>query len=193
MCNIVLASSSPRRKELLSKFNIDIEIIKSEIIEKIKENESPYEIAMSLALQKAIDVASDIKEEKIVIAADTIVVYGDNILGKPNSKEEAFNMIKMLSGNKHSVITGLCILKANSDLKIVDYVETKVIFRNLSQDKINNYLDTNEYEDKAGAYGIQGFGSVLVKSFEGSYTNIVGLPVERVDELLEEHFNLQLL
>jgi len=190
---IILASGSPRRKELLEKFGLKIKVITSDIEEKVLENESPKQVSMSLALQKCLDVCKKVEGESIVIAADTIVVYNGTILGKPNNREEAFNMLKLLNNNSHSVFTGISIIKANSNIKVIDYVETKVSFRYISDDKINNYLDTGEYKDKAGSYGIQGIGSVLVDSITGCYSNVVGLPVTKLDILLKKYFDLNLL
>lgn len=190
---VILASGSPRRKELFEKFGLEMKILTSNISEKVSLNETPEQVCMSLALQKCLDVLGKVNEESLVIAADTIVVYNNKILGKPVSREDAFNMIKILSNNTHYVFTGLAIIKKFSNDKIIDFVKTKVKFRYLTDDKINKYLDTNEYLDKAGAYGIQGFGSVLIESIEGSYSNVVGLPLTRLDKLLEKHFNLSLL
>lgn len=115
------------------------------------------------------------------------------ILGKPKDEWDSFNMIKLLSGREHNVVTGISIIEADSNIKIIDYEKTKVVFRKLSDDKIKNYIETNEYEDKAGGYGIQGYGEILVERIEGCYSNVVGMPVFKLDYLLEKYFNISLL
>lgn len=192
MKKIVLASKSPRRLEILRKYNINLSILHSDIEEVIKENDEPQTSVMSLAFQKAIDVSKRCEPNDIVIAADTIV-YIDRILGKPNNKEEAFNMLRMLSNNYHYVYTGICIIEAGKNKKILDYDVTKVTFKELSDDMIYKYLLTNEYKDKAGAYGIQGFGELLIKKIDGSFNNVKGLPISMLNDLLINNFNINLL
>lgn len=193
MNKIVLASSSPRRKELLDKYNIDYKIISSHIEETIHLGESPEQIAMALAYEKALDVSNSSDGNEIIIAADTLVCFENIILGKPKNYLEAFDMLKLLSGRSHYVITGIAIIKGNTNIKVIDYEKTKVIFRNLTDKKIENYLNTDEYIDKAGAYAIQGKGEILVESIVGCYSNVVGLPITKLDKLLEEHFSISLL
>lgn len=193
MRKIILASSSPRRKELLEKYNLHPTIFKPKIEEKALVGEKPAQIAMSLAFEKAFWVSELFKNDEIIIGADTIVVYKNKILGKPKNKEDAFRILSLLSGEKHSVITGISIIKANSDLKIVDYEKTRVEFRKLSQNQINRYIETMEPMDKAGAYGIQGYGEILVKGIEGCYSNVVGLPVGKLDYLLDRFFDMKIL
>ena len=192
MKKIVLASASPRRKEILEKFGLDFKIITSEVDEEFDKDDEPLEVAQSLALKKCLDVSKKCNEGDIVIAADTIVYY-DSILGKPIDREDAFNMLKSLSGKIHKVITGFAILEVGSEKRIVDYEMTKVKFRNLSDEKIERYLNTQEYVDKAGAYGIQGYGEILVEAINGSYSNVVGLPTYKLDKYLENSFDLKLL
>lgn len=193
MSTIILASGSPRRKELLLKYNLKPIISKAQIDEKIHADEISEQIAMALAFEKASEVANRFNNKEIVIGADTIVSYEDKILGKPKDEEEGRNMIKLLSDKEHEVITGISIIKINSNIKIIDYEKTKVKFRKLSDKKIENYIKTNEYIDKAGGYGIQGLGSILVEYINGCYFNVVGLPIYKLDSLLEKHFNLSLL
>ncbi|GFN34479.1 Maf family protein [Tepidimicrobium xylanilyticum] len=193
MKKVVLASASPRRKELLLKFNIEPIIIESKIEERISPNETAEQIAMALSFEKANKVAKELKNDEIVIGADTIVVFEDKILGKPKSPEEGMTMLKLLSGKKHEVITGIAIIQANSNKKIIDFEKTVVKFRNLTNEKIKNYINTGEYIDKAGGYAIQGLGGVLVEYIEGCYYNVIGLPIYKLDLLLERHFNLSLL
>lgn len=193
MNKIILASASPRRKELLSIFDINIDIYTSDINEIVRSHEDPKQVSMSLAFQKALDVSNRFNDNEIVLAADTIVYMNNTILGKPKDCEDALNMLSFLNGSIHSVITGIAIIEAGTNKKIVDYCETKVKFRQMSQEKLKSYIRTNEYKDKAGSYAIQGYGSILVEWIEGSYFNVVGLPITKVDYLLDKFFGLQLL
>lgn len=193
MNTIVLASGSPRRRELLERYNINLTIAKSNIEEKIFTNERPEVVAMALAFEKANNVMKDFNNSEIIIGADTLVSLDGKILGKPKFEEDGINMLKTLSGKEHEVITGLCILKSGTNIKIIDYEKTYVKFRDLDEKLIKNYIDTKEYMDKAGAYGIQGIGGILVEKIEGCYFNVVGLPLYRLDILLDKHFDIRLL
>lgn len=193
MDKIILASSSPRREEMLNKYKLNPIIFPSEIDEKIIQGESPIQIAMALAFEKCFWVSNHFKNSEVIIGADTIVVLEGNIIGKPKNEEDAFNILKTLSGKIHSVITGVCIIKANSNIKIIDYETTEVEFRNLSDDQIIRYINTKEPLDKAGAYGIQGYGQILVKKIDGCYSNVVGLPLGKLDYLLNKFFNIKIL
>lgn len=192
MTKIILASSSPRRKEILEKYNMDFEIIKSNIQENMLKREKPETVAMSLAFQKAFDVACKVEKGNIVIGADTIV-YMDKIFGKPKDEKDAFKMLLDLSDKIHYVITGISIINVAHSKKIVDYAKTTIKFRKLTEDKIRRYISTGEYKDKAGAYGIQGYGELLVEWIKGSYPNVVGLPINKLDYLLEKYFDIKLL
>lgn len=192
MKKIVLASSSPRRKEILRRYNREFEVITSNIDEKVLSDDDPLQVAMSLAFQKAEDIANKLDSDAIVIAADT-VVFMNSVLGKPNDEIDAYRILESLSGKKHLVITGIAIIDTTLRKKIVDYEITKVKFRDLQPDKINRYINTGEYKDKAGAYGIQGYGEILVDWIEGSYSNVVGLPIVKLDKLLERHFDTKIL
>lgn len=192
MGKIVLASSSPRRREILERFNIDFEIIKSDIDEKTSSDEDPIQVVMSLAFQKAEDITNKIDFDAIIIAADT-VVYMDRILGKPKNEKDAYRMLESLSGKEHYVITGIAIVDTNLGKKIIDYEITKVKFRELQPEKINRYIETGEFKDKAGAYGIQGYGEILVDWIEGSYSNVVGLPIVKLDKLLDRNHIIRIL
>lgn len=192
MKNIILASQSPRRKDILEKFQVKFQIIPSTIEEEYDIFDDPLEVVTKLALDKARDVAKKVTSKDLILAADTIVYY-ESILGKPKSRLDAFNTIKKLSGKTHKVITGLAIIDKKNDKEIVDYEVTKVKFRDLNDEKIQRYLDTEEYVDKAGAYGIQGYGEILVDSVEGSFSNVVGLPITKLDKLLEENFDMKIL
>lgn len=189
--NIILASASPRRREILENVKVDFTIIKSNIKEVILENESPKEVAMRLAFEKCMDIASK-NTNDLVIGADTIVVLENTILGKPKDEEDAYRMIKLLSNKKHQVITGISLINLSLDKKVIDYVVSEVTFKNLSDETIRDYINTKESLDKAGAYGIQGYGGLLVNSISGDYFNIVGLPISKISDLLKEHFNVNL-
>lgn len=189
--NIILASASPRRKEILENTNIKFDIISSSIEELILDGESPCQMVMRLAFEKGIDIASKQKSD-LVISADTIVVLDDNVLGKPKDEEEARQMISNLSGRTHQVITGISLINLENNKKIIDYVISNVKFKKLSKDDINDYIKTKESLDKAGAYGIQGYGALLVEEIQGDYFNIVGLPISKLSDLLKIHFNINL-
>ena len=192
MKNIVLASASPRRKDILEKFGLEFQIRPSRIDENFSEFDDPIQAVKSIALDKCRDIASKVDKDRIVIAADTIV-YHERILGKAKDREDAFNIIKSLSGKTHKVITAIAIININDNKEIVDYEVTAVKFRDLSKEKIDRYLNTQEYTDKAGAYGIQGYGEILVEWIKGSFSNVVGLPITKLDKLLEDNFDIELL
>lgn len=192
MDRLILATSSPRRKELFERFNIAYKAVDSSIVEKLNSTDTPLQYTMSLAFSKAYSVAK-LYEKDIVIGADTIVVFKDEILGKPNDEKDAFRMLQLLSGNEHHVISGLSIINLYSNTKIIDYDITKVKFRNLSSNNIQKYIETKEPLDKSGAYGIQGLGGLLVERIRGSYYNVIGLPLVKLDELLMKYFNRSLI
>lgn len=189
---IVLASGSPRRKEILENMNLKFDIIKSEIEETTVENESPENLVKRLSYEKAHDVATR-NSDSIVIGADTVVVLDNNVLGKPKDREEAFDMLKKMSGREHDVITGISILCLDSKKEISDFCVSKVKFKNLSDEDIYSYINTGECMDKAGAYGIQGLGGLLVEYIKGDYFNIVGFPISSASEILKNNFNIDLL
>ncbi|WP_353096651.1 Maf family protein [Tissierella praeacuta] len=193
MEKIILASSSPRRKEILNKYKLNPIIFGAQIEEKLRGGESPKQVAMSLAFEKSFWVSNHFSNGEIIIGADTIVVLEDTILGKPKDEDDAFRILSLLSGKEHSVITGICIMKANTNMKIIDYEMTKVKFRHLSEEQIIRYIHTKEPLDKAGAYGIQGYGQILVEKIDGCYSNVVGLPLGKLDYLLNKFFDIQIL
>jgi len=188
--NIILASASPRRKEILENTNVKFKIMASSIEELRLEGESPCQMVMRLAFEKGIDIASRQKSD-LVISADTIVVLDNTVLGKPKDEIEARKMITSLSGRTHQVITGISLINLDNNKKIIDYVISNVKFKNLSEEDINDYIRTKESLDKAGAYGIQGYGA-LVEEIQGDYFNIVGLPISRLSDLLKKYFNINL-
>ena len=181
MAGLYLASQSPRRTELLTQVGIDHTVVSSSYEEPNEGYDSPIEMVKAQALGKA-RCAVGIPEGGIVLGADTIVVLDNQVLGKPHDESEARHMLERLSGQVHSVITGVALLIKGQE--IVFYNETKVYFKKLSPFEIESYIASGEPMDKAGAYGIQGKGALWVENIEGSYTNVVGLPVEHVyDEL----------
>lgn len=193
MEKIILASSSPRRKEILDRYDLNPTIFESQIEEKQIIGETPEQVAMSLAFEKSNWVSNHFSNGEVIIGADTIVVLEEKILGKPKDKEDAYKILSSLSGKKHSVITGICIIKANTNIKIIDYETTLVKFRHLSDEQVLRYIQTKEPMDKAGAYGIQGYGQILVERINGCYSNVVGLPLRKLDYLLNKFFNIQIL
>ncbi|SHJ58741.1 septum formation protein [Dethiosulfatibacter aminovorans DSM 17477] len=191
MDKILLASKSPRRIEILGKY-CDLEIVPAQIDEVCHTKMRPEEFVMALSLKKALHITHEEEKKGLIIAADTIV-YKDDILEKPKDRNDAFRMLKSLSGDKHYVYTGFSIMDEEIPLRIIDYDVTEVEFYDLGDDTINSYLDTEEYVDKAGAYGIQGYGELLVKSVKGSYANVVGLPMGKINQILIKYFNKNLL
>lgn len=176
MSRLVLASASPRRRELMALAGFDFEVITADVDEVLDASLAPCELVMSLSFQKASAVAKD-NPDAAVIGADTVVVLDGKVLGKPHSEEEAVQMLRGLSGNTHEVYTGVCIIKGDRVHKF--YECTKVTFWPLEDELIAQYVASKEPMDKAGSYGIQGKGSVLVKGIEGDYFNVVGFPVSR--------------
>ncbi|MBR6755479.1 MAG: septum formation inhibitor Maf [Peptococcaceae bacterium] len=178
--DFVLASASPRRFELLQQVGAKFTVQVSEVQEVIDPALDVQETVQSLAWQKAKAVAATL-QDGIVLGADTIVVSEGVILGKPKTKEEAKEMLTSLSGKWHEVMTGVALIDASGKQKDWQSVEvTRVKFRNLTEQDIAAYIATNECMDKAGAYGIQGFGALLVEQIAGCYFNVVGLPLQRV-------------
>jgi septum formation protein len=176
MQNLILASSSPRRKELLENLRLTFAISSSDVDESFDPELSPEEIVMELAERKARAVFKQ-NSDAFVIGSDTIVVANNRILGKPADEAEAVRMLKTLSGSQHEVYTGVCIVSPTSSAKF--YEKTEVWFWELTDDEIRSYVQSGEPLDKAGAYGIQQLGSMLVKKINGDYFAVVGLPVAR--------------
>ncbi|MEK6198405.1 MAG: Maf family protein [Desulfobacterales bacterium] len=181
---LILASASPRRKSLLQELGLDFEIIEAQVEEKPVAGESPQDFVMRAACDKAGDVARE-NVASWVLGADTVVVHGGRILGKPGDAEEALSVLQTLAGQKHLVHTGFCLMNGKDDVLISRVVTTEVWFYPFSRDIAAAYVATGEPLDKAGAYGIQGSGGFLVERINGSYSNVVGLPLaEVVEELL---------
>jgi septum formation protein len=175
MKQIILASASPRRKELLKKAGIKFKAIKSEIDERIYHNANPYELVKKLSLEKAKNVFMKNKKS-IIIAADTIVVFDNKILGKPKDENDAKKMLSILSGNEHSIITGFTIINENKI--ITKSQETKVYMRKITDNEIDSYIKTKEPSGKAGAYAIQGIAKKFVTKIKGDLSNAIGLPID---------------
>jgi septum formation protein len=185
---IILASKSSRRQYLLKELGLDFEIISTNVPEVYPESFKPSEIALFLAEKKADCFDTSRMDEKmIIIAADTIVSLKKEILGKPGNYEEAFTMLKKLSGKQHDVLTGVCI--KSRDKKSVFYVSSKVYFKELCDDEIDYYINNFRPYDKAGGYGIQEWiGYIGISKIEGSFFNVMGLPVKEVyEELLKNY------
>ena len=178
---IILASKSPRRKELLGMCEFEFEIKTTEADETLPEGISPADAVCMLSKIKAEALGDS---ENIVIGADTVVAIDNEILGKPENREDAFLMLKKLSGRTHSVYTGVTILKGKKTKTFCE--ETKVEFYDLSDDEIKKYVETGDCDDKAGSYGIQGLGGLLVRGICGDYNNVVGLPVAKLSRELKE-------
>jgi len=176
---LILASASPRRRELLSTLGLDFEVKVPDVDESLRAGESPKEYVERLAKMKAAAVSAD---GSIVIAADTVVVRDDVILGKPEDAEEAKAMLRSLSGRSHKVITGVCV--QNTEGCVVFSIGTVVTFRALDEEEIGMYVKSGEPLDKAGAYAIQGKAASMVTSINGSYTNVVGLPLSAIYKTL---------
>ncbi len=179
----ILASQSPRRQELLKFVLPEFKCLPADIEEILPKGINPLFAPEYLSVQKALRISKN-NPDAITIGSDTAVFLGDIMLGKPKNRNDAKNMLKMLSGNTHKVITGCAFCKDN---KTYSFSETSLVeFYTLSESEIEEYLDTNEYIDKAGAYGIQGYGSVLVSRIDGDFFNIVGLPVSKLKRELEK-------
>ena len=192
MEKLILASGSPRRKEIMGIFGKPFEVITSEIEEPVNELDPPAVTVMALALEKALDVASRVEVGALVIGADTLV-YCDGYMGKPADETDARQMLERLQGRSHQVYTGIAVIRAGTDEKVVDAVCTTVQMKPLSSDLIQSYLDSGEPMGKAGAYAIQGKGTLLIEGIQGDYFNVVGLPAQRLGELLEKHFGYRLM
>lgn len=177
MKSLILASASPRRKELLTLLDLPFTIYSADIDETIPFGTSPQEAVETLAYKKAQAVFKD-NNQAIVIGCDTIVVHNDTILGKPLDRKEAFSMLSQLSDHTHAVYTGVCIMSEHTT--VVFHEVTNVTFWKLTQQDINAYIDSGEPFDKAGSYGIQGKAALFVKGIQGDYFNVVGLPVSRL-------------
>jgi septum formation protein len=181
---VILASASPRRRELLARLAIPFTVIPANVDEQLHPGETPLAYVVRLAQAKAASIAQRFPEA-LVLGADTVVVLDTQIMGKPEDMAQARRMLTRLSGQQHTVITGLALLHHSRQLRYLDSVSTRVHFRPLSAAEIEQYVASGEPFDKAGAYAIQGLAGAFVASVDGCYTNVVGLPVQRTAALLQ--------
>lgn len=197
MDEFILASQSPRRKELLKNIGLEFEVIVSEADESSVSSDgiAPSLYVQELALIKAAATAKKVLKNKkaIIIAADTIVTLDGKILGKPKDETDAEKMLVSLSGRRHEVYTGYCVMRVKDGYTVCNNVKTDVYFKDLTLEKIRAYIKTNEPSDKAGSYGIQGIGGILIEKIDGDYANVVGLPVSSLADTLEKEFNIGIL
>ncbi|MEP5568516.1 MAG: Maf family protein [Halioglobus sp.] len=183
---LILASASPRRRELLDQIGVVHRCEPADIDETLKDQEKPGDYVLRMAKEKAATVALRHTGESVaVLAADTSVVIDEDVLGKPVDHFEGLGMLARLSGRSHSVLTGICLNTASGDV-LSELVETKVQFIQLTREQCEAYLATQEPWDKAGGYGIQGLAGAFVSAIEGSYSNVVGLPLAQTWQLLSE-------
>ena len=181
--SIILASNSPRRKELLGQIGLtDFKVSAPNVDETVEDGLSPAETVERLSLRKARAAAGKAGQDDLIIAADTVVALDGAVLGKPHSEDDAFAMLSSLSGREHHVYTGVTVLRGEE--AVTEHEETAVTFRAIGPDEIRGYIATGEPMDKAGAYGIQGIGALLVSGIRGDYCNVVGLPVFRLGRIL---------
>ena len=181
--DLILASSSPRRKDFISKLGLSFEIIKPDADESVIIGEKASDYVKRIAADKA-HIVSELRPGEVVLAADTVVVCDDRIIGKPSSRDDARKIMRMLSGRTHEVMTAVCIMRGHEVSEIFE--STRVTFAQLSDELINTYVDSGECDDKSGAYAVQGIGSMLIEKVEGSVSSVVGLPVCQVRIALEK-------
>lgn len=196
MSEIILASASPRRRELMENMGLAFTVKVSDADESSVDTSVPPGIyVQELALLKAAAVAKTViyNKDAIIISADTIVVCDGKILGKPENPDDAQMMLRELSGRTHEVYTGFCVMRLSDAFTVCKNVCTEVVFRELSDRKIQRYVDSGEPLDKAGSYGIQGLGAMLVERINGDYFNVVGLPVSELADVLETEFGFNLM
>ncbi|MCJ7650840.1 MAG: Maf family protein [Candidatus Lokiarchaeota archaeon] len=198
MKKIILASKSLDRKEILERAGISFEILIIDVNEKeyIKKISDPILLVKELAKAKALEAKKlllDFEKDLIIISADTIIEFQGQIIGKANNEEDAFKMIKSLKNQTHNLITGLAITEICSEKIIVDYETSKVCFSDLSDEEIHSYIKTGEWKGRAGSYSIRDKASLFIKYINGSSSNVIGLPMHKVFEILKNDFNLNLL
>lgn len=184
MKKLILASQSPRRRELLTQLGYQFSTCPADIDETVKTDESPIEYVERLALEKSQYIAKNQSDTTLVLGSDTCVVYQNNILGKPEDLAQCLEHLTMLSGNTHQVLTSIAVVQGELSKSVV--VCTDVDFKVLSTEEIKNYWQTGEPQDKAGSYGIQGIAGQFVKQINGSYSAVVGLPLYETAQLLAE-------
>ena len=191
---LILASSSPRRKDILNLFKIRYDIDTTDVEDSLILTSKPHINAMTSAFMKANDVFEkniSQKDDIVVLGADTVVSTGDYGFGKPKDDEDQIRTLKFLSGKTHDVITGFAII--SEEFKYVDYAKTTVKFKELSEEMIINYVKTKEGVDKAGSYTLNGISSIFVEKIEGDYFNVIGLPISPIYDVMKEKFSIDLL
>lgn len=198
MKKIILASKSFDRKEIFERAGISFEILTININENDYKNKisDPIHLVKELAKAKVMEAKKlllDCKKDYIIISADTIIEFQGQIIGKANNEEDAFKMIKSLKNQSHNLITGLAITEIGSEKLIIDYETSKVCFSDLSDEEIHSYIKTGEWKGRAGSYSIRDKASLFVKYIQGSSSNVIGLPMHKVFEILKNDFNLNLL
>ncbi len=186
MVKLILASNSPRRKKILKDMGLIFEVIPSKYDEKLESDSFSYDKIEDLATQKCLDVVRRVDKDSLVIAADTVVVLHNKILGKPHTKENAFNMLKALSGQTHSVVTSICAINTKTNRAATISTTSYVRFTTWTDQMINDYINTYLPLDKAGSYGIQELPPNYLDKFEGSFENIVGISPDSVNAVLKQ-------
>lgn len=185
VAKLVLAYSSPRREELLKRLGLNFTIVPSKINENNFNDIAPDLLVQKLASRKAEEVAG-LVENTVIIAADTVVVNENEIIGKPDDKNDAGKMLEKLQGRQHTVFSGLAVLSTKTAKSLVDVDHTEVYLRQMSKQEIDDYINTGEPLDKAGSYGIQGLGGIFVEKIEGSYFTVMGLPIHKLAVMLKK-------
>ena len=186
---LILASSSPRRRDFLNKMGVSFTIMKPDTDETVLVGEEPYEYVMRMAHEKAMAIA-EFHPDDVVLAADTVVVIGDVILGKPTDREDAKRILRLLSGRTHEVLTAVSVVCEREQKVRELMVNTRVTFAPLTEELIDTYVASGECDDKSGAYAVQGVGSMFIEKVEGSVSSVVGLPICQVRQILAE-FGIQ--
>ena len=186
---LILASASPRRKEILENAGFHFEIIPSDCEENVPNTLSPDMMVTELAILKATDVASKQKGDLLIVGADTLVAFGDTVMGKPKDAEDASKMLHTLSGQTHQVYTGICVIRRLDGFMVAKSEKTDITFRSLSEKEIEDYIATGEPFDKAGAYAIQGLANPFVSNIEGDFNNVVGFPLDTFIRILKDEFH----
>ena len=184
--SFILASSSPRRRELLAGVGLDFEVVPPQVPEHARDGEAPLDFAKRMAMEKALYVCAQERRGRIVVGSDTVVSVSGEIFGKPRDEEDAFLMLQKLSGKTHEVITGFCVARPPGDILHLGATRTEVRMKSLDTEEMRRYIKTGEPMDKAGAYAIQGIGSCLVEWIKGSYTGVVGLPLFELISVLSD-------
>jgi len=192
---LILASSSPRRQELIRVLGFPVEVVPSDVDEGVETGWSPSRIVEELSLRKALAVTERLApgREGVVVGSDTIVVLDGAVLGKPRDEEDAASMLEALSGRSHEVYTGLALVDVATGRRSVSHRMTRVWMKPMDGRRIRAYVETGEPRDKAGAYGIQGYGATLVDRLEGDYFTVVGFPLSLAADMLERDFGLRVL